>query len=172
MKTLLWVAVLLAAVALVLTSEFQAVRATLIEQREAIGAQWARVELALEARADLVARLVPPPGRESQPEAALRGELLRAAVALASATTTRDKIRVNGEISAALARLPRPKTREGYESLSDGENRIAVERRRYNELLEHYNAMIQRFPENVVARVSGFRRDDDYLPTETQLPPK
>ena len=52
------------------------------------------------------------------------------------------------------------------ERLSDAENRIAVERRRYNEMLEHYNALIQRFPDNIVAWLAGFRRDPNYLPTD------
>ena len=69
-----------------------------------------------------------------------------------------------GELSAAALR------REGFCSLQDDiagtENGIAVERRKYNEILEHYNAQIQRFPDNVVASLSGFRRNDNYFRTD------
>jgi len=41
-----------------------------------------------------------------------------------------------------------------------------VERRKYNEVLQHYNAQIQRFPDNIVASLSGFTRNDAYFSTE------
>jgi len=98
-------------------------------------------------------------------------EEARGAVAeLERALAPADKIRANSELSAALAKLPRPKSEEALDRLSDAENRIAVERRRYNEMLEHYNALIQRFPDNIVARLAGFQRDPNYLPTEEQEP--
>jgi hypothetical protein len=59
---------------------------------------------------------------------------------------------------------------EELQRLSDAENRIAVERRHYNDMLEHYNALIQRFPENIVAGLAGFRRNGDYLPTPEPAP--
>ena len=52
------------------------------------------------------------------------------------------------------------------DELAGTENRIAVERRKYNETLEHYNAQIQRFPDNIVASMSGFTRNDAYFKTE------
>jgi LemA protein len=52
------------------------------------------------------------------------------------------------------------------DEIAGTENRIAVERRKYNETLEHYNAQIQRFPDNIVASLSGFTRNDAYFKTE------
>ena len=52
------------------------------------------------------------------------------------------------------------------DEIAGSENRIAVERRKYNETLEHYNAQIQRFPDNIVASMSGFTRNDAYFKTE------
>jgi LemA protein len=52
------------------------------------------------------------------------------------------------------------------DELSGSENRIAVERRKYNEALEHYNASIDMFPGNCVASLAGFHRNDAYFKTE------
>ncbi len=46
------------------------------------------------------------------------------------------------------------------------ENRIAVERRKYNETLQRYNTTIELFPNNIVAGLSGFQRNDAYFKTE------
>ncbi len=52
------------------------------------------------------------------------------------------------------------------EEIGNAESRVAVERRKYNDLLEHYNAQLQRFPANVVAGLSGLTRIDAYVRTE------
>jgi LemA protein len=168
-RTLLLVNLLLLGLALAAWGEYTEVRARLTEQQEAIGTEWTRVDLAMQARADLVSKLIPPSAKGGR-EAGARDELLRAAGALETAAAPAAKIRANSALSAALAKLPRPKSEEVVERLSDAENRIAVERRRYNEMLEHYNALIQRFPDNIVAWLAGFRRDPNYLPTEEQEP--
>ena len=83
----------------------------------------------------------------------------------------------NDQLSGALSRLlvitenyPQLRSNENFLRLQDEiagtENRIAVERRKYNETLEHYNAQIQRFPDNIVASMSGFTRNDAYFKTE------
>jgi LemA protein len=135
--------------------EYAAVRDDLADQRQAIDDEWSQVDAALERRADVAAKVFPElPG------------LAAASAALTAARTPQEKIGANNRLSALLA--PAPKTESGGSSLrlSDAENRIAIERRRYNEMLEHYNAQIQRFPDNVVAALAGFHRDDAYLPTE------
>ena len=78
-----------------------------------------------------------------------------------------DKVRVNQQIAGVLAKFqtiaaanPRLRAHDVLARLSDAENRIAVERRRYNDMLEHYNAQIQRFPDNIVATLAGFSRRD------------
>ncbi len=168
MRTLLLTNLLLLALGLAAWGEYRAVRARLTGQQEGIGTEWAQVDLAMQARADLVVKLIPPGGKRG--EAGPREELLRAAAELQRTAAPAAKIRANSALSAALEKLPRPKSEEVVERLSDAENRIAVERRRYNEMLEHYNALIQRFPDNIVAWLAGFRRDPNYLPTEEQEP--
>ena len=65
---------------------------------------------------------------------------------------------------------PQLRSNEAFRRIEDDiaekENDIAVERLKYNETLEHYNAQIQMFPDNVVASMSGFTRNDQYFPTE------
>ncbi|HUB33097.1 MAG TPA: LemA family protein [Bryobacteraceae bacterium] len=169
MRNVLLVNLLLLAVALAAWGEYTAVRTRLTAQQEAIGTEWAQVDLAMQARADLVSKLILPPGPKDESMPA-REEARGAVAELERALAPADKIRANSELSAALAKLPRPKSEEALDRLSDAENRIAVERRRYNEMLEHYNALIQRFPDNIVARLAGFQRDPNYLPTEEQEP--
>jgi LemA protein len=59
--------------------------------------------------------------------------------------------------------------RRTMEEMKEAENAVALERRKYNELLEHYNAQLQRFPDNIAARISGFSRIDDYVITEQEI---
>src|SRR5205809_7796506 len=105
------------------------------------------------------------------------GDIAKARSALLSAHTPAEKIAANGQLDNALGRLllvvenyPQLKSNENFLRLQDElagtENRIAVERRRYNETLQHYNAQIQRFPDNIVASLSGFTRNDAYFKTD------
>ena len=81
------------------------------------------------------------------------------------------------QLSGALSRLlvisenyPQLRSNENFLRLQDElagtENRIAVERRKYNETLQRYNTSIELFPNNIVAGMSGFARNDDYFKTE------
>ena len=144
-------------------SKYSTVRADLAAQREAIESEWSLVDGALERRADLILKLVP--AERTGATAAVWSELGRAASSLAAAATPQAKIDANNRISALMVQLSPTDSTDVLQRLSDAENRIAVERRRYNEMLEHYNAQIQRFPDNIVASIAGFARDDAYLPT-------
>lgn len=165
MRAAILIALVVGALAVVGWSKYSAVKADLAAQREAIDSEWSLVDVALERRAELIPRLIPEERREGA-EAALWKDLSAAASTLAGAATPRAKIDANNRVSALLAQLPRKESTAALQRLSDAENRIAVERRRYNEMLEHYNAQIQRFPDNIVASLAGFKRDDAYLPTE------
>jgi LemA protein len=59
--------------------------------------------------------------------------------------------------------------RRTEEEIKEAENAVAIERRKYNELLEHYNAQLERFPDNIAARLYGFSRIDDYVITEQEV---
>jgi len=90
------------------------------------------------------------------------------------AKTPADKIAANGQLDGALARLlvvvenyPQLRSNENFLRLQDElagtENRIAVERKRYNDTLQAYNTYIALFPNNIVASMSGFARNDAYF---------
>jgi len=96
---------------------------------------------------------------------------------LIGAKTPSDKIAANGQLDSALGRLlvivenyPQLKSNENFMRLQDElagtENRIAVERRRYNDTVQDYNTYIALFPNSLVAGFAGFARNDAYFKTE------
>ena len=153
-------------------SAFFKLRDELAQHRAAIGAQWREVNAAFDERAALIEELA----RKSAVAAVLQ-EVKEARAAGMSAATPQARIQANLRLSGALAKVlvslesrrrvhpPRSVLRL-EEEINDSDARIAVARRKYNETLEHYNARIQRFPLNLVARISGFTRNDAYFYTE------
>jgi LemA protein len=162
--------------------KYSSVRAELVRQREAMKQAWAQVDSALEKRAELV------PGMVEAVKAASNGgnpvfqSLEDARTDLLNGRSPEEKIQANERLNVALSRLlllsknhARLKSNRNFElmeaEMKDAESRIAIPRRKYNEALEHYNAQIQHFPENVVASIAGFARNDAYLRTEPGRPP-
>jgi LemA protein len=160
----LLIVLVVGALAVIGWNKYSTVSADLATQREAIDSEWSLVDAALERRAELISKVLPAERKGA--DAAVWSELSSAAAALAAAATPSAKIDANNRISALLVQLSPKGSGAALQRLSDAENRIAVERRRYNEMLEHYNAQIQRFPDNIVASIAGFARDDAYLPTD------
>jgi len=153
--------------------EYSQVRADLAAQRDAIRAQWAEVDQAIERRAKEAPQWLRVSASGAPETASLVEQLDAGRQALASAASPGDKVRANQRIAGVLSKFqtiaaahPRLQSHDVLARLSDAENRIAVERRRYNDMLEHYNAQIQRFPDNIVATRAGFSRDNAYFPTE------
>lgn len=157
--------------------KFHGVHDDLASQREAVAAQWAKVEAALRSRADLAPAMVEAVKAYAAQESPAFNGIARAHDALLNAHTAQENVQANDMLSAALSRLllaaekyPKLRSNATYlrlqDEVADTENRIAIERRKYNESLEHYNAQIQRFPDNVVASLSGFTRNDAYFQTD------
>jgi len=105
------------------------------------------------------------------------GDIAKARSALLGAHSPAEKITANGQLDSALGRLllvveryPQLKSNENFMRLQDElagtENRIAVERRRYNEVVQDYNTFIATFPNSLVASMGGFARNDAYFKTE------
>jgi len=101
-------------------------------------------------------------------------DIASARSALMGAQTPADKIAANGQLDGALGRLllivenyPQLKSNENFLRLQDElagtENRIAVERKRYNDAVQDYNTYIGLFPNNIFARWAGFQRNDAYF---------
>jgi LemA protein len=176
-RTALIAILVLAVVAIAAGGKYYSIYNDLVAQRTAIDAQWSNIDVALERRADLIPNLVETVKGFARHETEVFKNIADARAALAGGRSPEEKIAANQQLSAALSRLlvisenyPQLRSNENFLRLQDEiagtENRIAVERRKYNELLEHYNASIQQFPANLVASVSGFSRDNAYFKTE------
>jgi LemA protein len=146
-------------------------------KREAVNAAWAQVDVVLQRRADLIPNLVQTVKGYAVQEQTVFGDIANARAALIGAKTPADKIAANGQLDNALSRLlvivenyPQLKSNENFMRLQDElagtENRIAVERRRYNDSVQDYNTYISLFPNSVIASFAGFTRNDAYFKTE------
>jgi LemA protein len=183
-KTLL---VVFGGIALLVLIGFLYVRGTynsLVTMDESVKASWAQVENQLQRRYDLIPNYVETvKGYAShEKEVFIRVTEARARVGLAG--NINDKIEANNDLSSALARLmvvvenyPELKANTNFIRLQDElagtENRIAVERRRYNETVKEYNIKIRQFPDNIFAGMFGFEKATFFeVPKEKQEAPK
>ena len=177
MKIGLIILVVLIIVALLVGSSFISRRNQMAIKREAVNAAWAQVDVVLQRRADLIPNLVETVKGFAQHEEEVFGEIAKARSAYLNATTPADKIAANSRLEASLAKVlvltenyPQLKSNENFLRLQDElagtENRIAVERRRYNEAVQDYNTYIALFPNSLIASMSGFTRNDAYFKTE------
>ncbi|HSY11848.1 MAG TPA: LemA family protein [Verrucomicrobiae bacterium] len=152
-------------------------RNEMVRKREAVNAAWAQVDVVLQRRSDLIPNLVETVKGFAAHEEKVFGDIAAARAAMAGAKTPADKIAANGQLDSALSRLlvvvenyPQLKSNENFLRLQDElagtENRIAIERRRYNETVQDYNTYISLFPNNIVASMSGFTRNDAYFKTD------
>jgi LemA protein len=149
----------------------------LVAQREAVQAAWAQVDVALQRRADLVPNLVETVEGFAAQERAVFEQVAQARAALLNARTPGEKIAANQGLDTAIGRLlmvvenyPQLRSSENFlrlqDELSGTENRIAVERRKYNEAVQRYNTTLGLFPNNLFAGFLGFQRIDDYFRTD------
>lgn len=148
----------------------------LIVQRQAAERQWADLQAQYQRRADLIPNLVETVKANAEHE-----RLTLEGVTEARAKATQVKLNFNdlnqealnefsqkqGELSSALSRLlvaseryPELKANRGFmdlqTQLEGTENRIATERRRYNEVVQEYNVYVRQFPNNIVAGMFDF----------------
>jgi LemA protein len=154
-------------------------RNEMVSQKEAIRAAWAQVDNVLQRRADLIPNLVNTVKGYATHEQKVFDDIASARAQLGGARTPADRIAANSQLDGALSRLlvvvenyPNLKADQQFlklqDELSGTENRIAVERRRYNEVVQKYNTYIQLFPNNLIASISGFQREDAYFKAEGQ----
>jgi LemA protein len=154
--------------------QYIGVKNTLVTKNEGVKAAWSQVDIVLQRRADLIPNLVETVKGYAQQEQTVFGDIAKARSALLSAGTPSDKISANQQLDGALGRLllivenyPQLKSNENFLRLQDElagtENRIAVERKRYNDALQDYNTYIQQFPASVFAKWAGFKPNDAYF---------
>jgi LemA protein len=165
---------LLLIVGLVLGGSLFGTHNQLVQEREAIKGAWSQVDVVLQRRADLIPNLVETVKGYAKHEETAIDSVTSARAALGGAQTPKEKIAANSQLDTALSRLlvvvenyPNLKANENFmrlqDELSGTENRIAVERRKYNETVQKYNTDIELFPNNIAASIWGFKREDAYF---------
>jgi len=144
---------------------------------ESITGTWAQVENQLQRRSDLIPNLVETVKGYAKHEKGIFEEVANARAKLSGARSVGDKIQANNALDGALSRLlaiaenyPVLKANENFARLQDElagtENRVAVERMRYNEVVRAYNITIKRFPANIIAGIFRFTPKDVYFKAE------
>lgn len=177
MRTLVIAIVVLLLLGLVVGGKLISVRNDLVTQRNTIEAAWAQVDVALQRRADLIPNLVETVKGFAAQEKQVIQSIADARAALLGARTPQERMAANAQLDTALGRLlvvvenyPQLKSNENFLRLQDElagtENRIAVERRKYNEAVQKYNTTIELFPNNIAAALFGFSRNNDYFRVE------
>src|SRR6267142_861883 len=176
-KGLIVVVVIVALLLLVVLfafGQYVSVKNTLVAKNEAVKAAWSQVDIVLQRRADLIPNLVETVKGYAKQEQTVFGDIAKARSALLSAGTPQAKIAANNQLDGAIGRLllivenyPQLKSNENFLRLQDElagtENRIAVERKRYNDALQDYNTYIQKFPNSIFAGWAGFKPNDAYF---------
>jgi LemA protein len=155
-------------------SSYVGARNQMVTKNETVKAAWSQVDIVLQRRADLIPNLVETVKGFALQEQTVFGDIAKARSRLLSANTPADKIAANQQLDGALGRLlvvvenyPQLKSNENFLRLQDElagtENRIAVERKRYNDALQDYNTFIGLFPNSIWAGMAGFKRNDAYF---------
>lgn len=149
----------------------------IVTKHETITAKWAQVENQLQRRSDLIPNLVNTVKGYAAHEKTVLEDVTNARSRWAGASTLDDKVKAAGQMDAALARLllvvenyPQLKADQTFlqlmDELSGTENRIAVERMRYNEAVRDFNITVRRFPANIVASMFGYKAATEYFKAE------
>ena len=170
-----WIVIIvLVLIALIGFGQYVGVRNTLVTKNETVKSAWSQVDVVLQRRADLIPNLVQTVKGYAAQEVTVFGDIAKARSALLSAGNPQAKINANNQLDGALGRLlaivenyPQLKSNENFLRLQDElagtENRIAVERKRYNDTLQDYNTYVQQFPHNIYAGWAGFKPNDAYF---------
>ena len=183
-KTFLIVVIVIVVLVLIPLLYFKGTYNSLVTMDEGVKAAWAQVENQLQRRYDLIPNLVETVKGYASHEEEVFLKVTEARSKVGGAGNVSDKIAANNSLSAALSRLlvvveryPELKANTNFLRLQDElagtENRIAVERRRYNESVRAFNTTIRRFPTNILAGIFGFEKAAFFeVPEEKQEAPK
>src|ERR1700757_1453682 len=168
------VLIVIVVLALIFGGMYVSTKNTLVQKNEAVKSTWSQVDVVLQRRADLIPNLVETVKGITKQEQTVFGEIAHARSQLLSANNPADKIAANQRLDGALGRLlaiaenyPQLRSSENFLRLQDElagtENRIAVERKRYNDTLQDYNTYVQQFPNNIFAKWAGFQPNSAYF---------
>jgi LemA protein len=164
-------------IVIVAIAGFAGIYNSIVSKHETITAKWAQVENQLQRRNDLIPNLVNTVKGYAAHEKTVLENITNARSQWGKATTVEEKVKAAGAVDAALARLllvvenyPNLKADQTFlklmDELSGTENRIAVERMRYNEAVRDYNITVRSFPGNFVAGMFGYKPATQYFKAE------
>ena len=155
-----------------------------VNQNENITGQWAQVENQLQRRYDLIPNVINTVKGITKQEKEVFSQLAEARTRYAGSTTIDQKATAAGQVESSLARLlviaenyPELKSSQSFRDLTvelEGtENRIAVERMKYNDLVKNLNANVKTFPNSILASIFGVAERSYFEITEgTEVVPK
>ena len=151
---------------------------SLVSLDENVNSAWAQVENQMQRRFDLIPNLVNTVKGYASHEKEIFTNIAESRAKLGGASTVKDKINASNSMEGALSRLllvvenyPDLKANSNFTRLMDelagSENRLSVERRRYNEHVKIFNKKIRTIPTNMVASRMGFERKEFFEVEET-----
>jgi LemA protein len=146
----------------------------IVSKHETITAKWSQVENQLQRRNDLIPNLINTVKGYAAHEKTVFEEITNARSQWAKAGTLEEKVKAASDTDAALSRLllvvenyPNLKANQTFlrlmDELSGTENRIAVERMRYNEAVKDYNIIVRTFPGNFISNMFGYKLATEYF---------
>ena len=174
MKALLGLVAVIVILVLIFGGMYVSTKNKIVTMDEQVKSNWAQVDVVLQRRADLIPNLVATVKGAAQHEETVFADVDKARESLLAAHDPQSQIRANGQLGGALGRLlavaenyPNLKANQNFLELQDSlegtENRINVERERYNRAIQDYNTFIGQFPNSVWANLGGFHRNDAYF---------
>jgi len=174
MKVALGVIAVIVILAIVVGVAYAGSRNQMVRLNEQVKSNWAQVDVVLQRRADLIPNLVATVQGFASHEETVFGDIAKARAQYLNAQTPADKIAASNQIAPLEVKLlalvetyPQLKSNENFLRLQDElagtENRIAVERKRYNDSIQEYNTFIGILPNNIFAGWAGFKRNNDYF---------
>ena len=157
---------------------------TFVVQGEQITAQWAQVENEYQRRFDLIPNIVETVKGVAGQEQTVFGQIAEARTRYSGATSANDRAGAASQVESALGRLlviaenyPVLQSSQAYRdlivSLEGTENRISVERMKYNDLVRVFDTNVKTFPTSIVASVFGVKERAYFnVPEANQVAPK
>lgn len=159
--------IVLAVIAFVVAAYVWSVYNRLVTTNESVNSQWSQVETQYQRRIDLIPNLVASVQGVMKQEQKVFGDLAAARASYAGAKTIDEKAAAGSQVESSLSRLlavvenyPQLKSADTVQTLmvqlEGTENRVSVERKRYNDMVQTFNTMIKLVPAKWIAGSLGF----------------
>jgi LemA protein len=174
MKVVVAIIAIVVLVAAIVGGSYVSSRNQMVTLDETVKSNWAEVDVVLQRRADLIPNLVATVKGFAAHEETVFDDIAKARTEYMNAQTPADKIAASNriyplemKILALQENYPQLKSNENFLRLQDElagtENRIAVERKRYNDSIQAYNTYVRKFPQNIFAGWAGFHPNNAYF---------